>query len=125
MSETMRRPRLLFLDDDSMRHEWADEFYSLYDVHHAYNIAQFRKALERHHFEVVSFDHDIDGPPHAPSVRFTGVTCAEWMIQQHPDRHPDECIVHSWNPSGGDRIEATLRRAGFTVTRRMAGTEGL
>ncbi|HWA29154.1 MAG TPA: cyclic-phosphate processing receiver domain-containing protein [Lacunisphaera sp.] len=116
------KPQLLFLDDETMRHDWADKVYAEYEVHHAYNFEQFKKALARINgpFDVVSFDHDIAGMPFEHNVEVTGLTCADWMIAR-PEFHPRACIVHSWNPSGAQRLVLALERAGFAVTRRMAG----
>lgn len=142
--------KILFLDDEAMRHDWADSHYAGHEVHHAYNFEQFKRALllgrmprgpalgvipvrallippevdddrSRGPFDLVSFDYDIEG--FLCTTQITGLTCADWMVAR-PDLHPRACAVHSWNPGGGSRLVLALECAGFKVTRRMAGGEG-
>jgi DNA-binding NarL/FixJ family response regulator len=98
--------KILILDDERLRHDAFDRAYKNHEVHHAYTPEQFRKAVERHQFDVISFDHDLGGPE-------TGLHCARWMLTT--EHWPAQAVVHSWNPSGGRAIFDLLHQAGIPV----------
>lgn len=105
--------KLLFLDDETVRHEWFALVHLSHEIWHAYNIEQFEKQLRRcDKFDVISFDHDL-------GTAADGNDCAELMLRLlSPENLPRECWVHSWNPVGAERIMRTLRSAGIAVVRR-------
>ena len=113
--------KILFLDDEAYRHEWADAFYKGHEVHHAYTQRQFLAALAAvPKFDVISFDYDIESLDD-PNRR-TGLDCAKALIA-FQSRWPRECIVHSWNPRGKMEIFDALTAAGLTVRIEEACSE--
>lgn len=97
--------RILFLDDERIRHDAFDRENADHEVWHAYNMAQFRKALDGNTFDVISFDHDL-------GTKEDGNDCARFLVEhKEPCWWPNQCVVHSWNPAGAQRIMATLMRA--------------
>ena len=105
--------KILFLDDESVRHDALGFPYEGHEVWHAYNLSQFvaqLRAVPR--FDVVSFDHDLGG-------KHDGNDCAHEMLRLLPvDQWPAECWVHSWNQVGAERIMRTLIASGIPTKRR-------
>lgn len=104
--------KMLFLDDEPVRHETFAGCYEGHEIWHAYNLIQFQKALDRcEHFDVVSFDYDL-GPNE------NGHDCAMEMLQRLPfERWPKVAWVHSWNPTGAIHLLETLKRSGIETYR--------
>jgi hypothetical protein len=105
--------KILFLDDETVRHDLFDQTRTGDEIHHAYTLEQFEKALARvEKFDVISFDHDL-GPG------ADGYDCAMLLLSRIPYANwPRECWVHSWNPVGAERIVRGLRAAGIPTARR-------
>lgn len=105
--------KILFLDDQSARHEAFADQYKGHEIWHAYTLERFREHLSRvEKFDVISFDFDL-------GEHENGLDCAELMLQQHPfARWPRECWVHSSNPPGADSLVHVLRTAGIPTERR-------
>lgn len=72
----------------------------------------------------ISMDHDLgmDGiDPDLPDAIYlkgnseeTGLDLVDWMIERC--LVPEKVTVHSWNPSGADRMVRTLRAHGYRAT---------
>lgn len=112
--------KILFLDDEAYRHEWADSYYAGHEVHHARSVRQFLSALTSERFDIVSFDYDIEDL-NDPNRR-TGLDCAHLLIK-HQSCWPRECIVHSWNPRGKLLIFDALNAAGLAARIEEACSE--
>ena len=101
--------KILFLDDDSERHEVFANLYQDCEVWHAYGRVDFEnRLLKVDKFDVISFDHDLgEGEPN-------GSQLATWMLNNLPHfRWPRECWVHSFNGPGSLNIISKLRSAGI------------
>jgi len=113
--------KVLFLDDESWRHEALTLMLNFsprersYDITHVYNAEEFRQALRLGPFDMVCLDHDRD------VVRAeTGYHAAlDFVASAH---QPTMCLVHSWNPEGATRISRVLRKAGHQVMVAPFGT---
>lgn len=105
--------KILFLDDETVRHDGLGAMYLGHEIWHAYNLSQFLHQLQKgDRFDVVSFDHDLGG-------KHDGNDCAHEMLRVLPvDQWPHECWVHSWNPVGAERIMRTLIASGIPTKRR-------
>lgn len=104
--------KILFLDDERVRHDAFDRENQAHEVHHAYNFSQFKKAIHAHRFDLVSFDHDL-------GTAEDGVTCAHHMLMALDARDmPARCVVHSWNPVGAQRLMALFRDHQVEAIRR-------
>ncbi len=112
--------KILILDDEKVRHDAYDKIYAGHEVWHAYDGVRFRWCLlNRGPFHLVHFDHDLG------AVDETGLDLARWMLRVvSPPLLPDRCVVHSWNPTGAQRIFDELHRAGLLVVRRPFAAEG-
>lgn len=107
---------VLVLDDEPYRHEAFAKRFKNDSVWHVYSFEQFRRALHTNIYDLICFDHDL-------GERLNGNDAAKFLISSVPsDRWPTKCLVHSWNPEGGVRIERTLRAAGIEVERWMFNT---
>lgn len=126
------RVRVLFLDDDPSRHEYAHEWLSkildvpglLLQVHHVYSSAQAIKVLENEDFDAISLDHDLEEIHYTNNKgdweERTGQDVANWLAK---DQTKSLVIVHSWNPEGAQKMVHTLADAGIRVERREFGAK--
>lgn len=125
----MTLPKALFLDDERWRHDLFEErMRGTHEVHHAYTIRQFKSAIAKHTFALMSLDHDLADPVAKPKERGffvstgteeTGMDAVDLLHQMPPERHPQLVVVHSWNPVAAPRMVQTLERGGFCVRREQ------
>lgn len=93
---------------------------------------EFKKNLESKYESgefpaLVSFDHDLHDEHYDPSMykgveayefaykkfeRPTGRRSAEFLVQFCKEKHLQmpECLIHTMNPAGKDRIKSTLNK---------------
>lgn len=104
--------RFLFLDDKAERHRafarrsQPHEVVSVSDPLTAIGILQ----ADGGRFDVAFLDRDLG---HV----LTGEAVATAMAKLPADKRPRRVVVHSQNKLGGDRMEHTLRSAGYHVVR--------
>ena len=88
------------------------------------NYDEFKEAIDKHYpyIQTVSFDHDlayehyIDGDQGKIQDGYkekTGADCAQYLCDfyKSKDAPLPECLIHSMNPIGCERIAYILRRA--------------
>ncbi len=106
--------KILFLDDEPVRHHWADENWSGDIVTHVFNVDQFfYELLRKERWDLISLDHDLgisDG-------RFinSGMKAVYFMEKFRVTAH--DVIVHTINPPAGDRMILALKKLGYRVHR--------
>jgi CheY-like chemotaxis protein len=104
--------RVLFLDDDEMRHETARKNLVGHDARHVRTVAEFQAALSLGPFDVVFLDHDLGGEAYVPSGPGTGYEAA--LLLASREERPT-VICHSYNRPGAIRIVGVLRSHGFSA----------
>jgi len=96
--------RILFVDDEALRHERANRAFAGHEVTHAYTVDAARHKVLTKAFEVICLDHDMadDGTSGADVARsiVARVAGGGWA--------PKFVWVHTWNPVGRQRIEGIL-----------------
>ena len=80
----------------------------------ASNYTEFVKIItEKGVPDVIAFDHDLGdgGEVYEEGVSpWTGWNCAKWLVDNN--LVPKEFSVHSWNPSGAQRIGLLMEENG-------------
>jgi CheY-like chemotaxis protein len=114
--------RILFLDDDDLRHEVFAEQAKAggHEAFHARTLGEFMGLTDGKHFDEVWLDHDLNDFQHESKWtdmygdgEQNGVDAARWLAAQLPEHRPSKVVIHSWNPTGAARMRATLEEAGF------------
>lgn len=111
----MRR-QVLFLDDEPVRHHWADETWSGSIISHVFDIDQFCEALVKNKemtWDLISLDHDL-GISKGNLVN-NGMTAV--LAMGALETKARNVIIHTINPPAGDRMESDLKRLGYKVYR--------
>jgi CheY-like chemotaxis protein len=114
--------RILFLDDDPLRHEAFAEQAKVggHEAAHALTFGEFMGLTDGKQWDEVWLDHDLND--HDAVSRWTdmygdgeqnGVDAARWLAAQLPEHRPSKVVIHSWNPTGAARMRAVLEEAGF------------
>jgi hypothetical protein len=115
--------RILFLDDDDLRHEIFAEQAKAggHESFHAHTVDEFAGLVDLHDFEQVWLDHDLnDFQYESKSADMYGSNEIDGRAAAHilngllPERRPKKIVIHSWNDTGAARMEAILRSGGFT-----------
>jgi CheY-like chemotaxis protein len=106
--------KILFLDDDEERHEYAATALIGHEVVHVRTADEAITRLGRELFDVAMLDHDLGGTHYAPSDASSGyaVACA---IEGRAVMTPARIIVHSFNAAGARRMVAALHAANVAV----------
>lgn len=109
--------RVLVLDDMAERHEVFKKKLAA-SIDHAVLFSQAQQMiLNNDPYDTIFLDHDLgDAQENADyfvdeygrRVEYNGAHFAYWLVHQR-DKLPKNVIVHSVNPDGAKRIEATLR----------------
>lgn len=116
--------KILFLDDDPMRHmkfrdtmarnEWD------VDVRYVWGVVDAIAAMKKERFDLACFDHDLsvedqmcdpDGTTREPN----GTYLAQRMIEELTITMPTKVLVHSYNAPGARSMIAILETAGVEV----------
>lgn len=110
--------RILFLDDDEVRHDRFRKMTIGHEVWHVRTVAEARKALAARVYDLVCLDHDLGGKQmvESRSEEGTGYHVAMAMEALPAEQRPADVVVHSYNPIGALRMANRLRSAGFRVT---------
>jgi hypothetical protein len=126
--------KILFLDDEEMRHRLVRRHTMRFT--HVHTAQQAIEAMQAQRFDVVFLDHDL-APSHYVSLQQaqagvwgselggqpTGYEVVRWMVKQDPATVPAHTIIHSMNPAGADRMVSALHQAGLTAERRVFGSD--
>lgn len=114
--------RILFLDDDLMRHKlFREELANRGHIAtHVETADRAIQELSNNKFDLVYLDHDLGDKTFVPSEGSepTGYTVALFMAKGS-DRA--RVVVHSYNPAGAQKIVQHLDDAGFKVDWRPFG----
>ncbi len=108
--------RILFLDDNEIRHRAFRRVSIGHVVDHVYTAAEAIARLDRADvYDLVYLDHDLDWQATAglTPLEETGQHVAEHIVGMPRARRPRAVRVHSFNPVGGPRMIAILRSAGI------------
>jgi len=114
--------KILFLDDDLLRHEVFAEMAKAagHESFHAHTIGEFMGMTDGKPFDQVFLDHDLNDFEFESKFtdmygtgEQTGVDAARWLASQLPEHRPSRVVIHSWNPPGAQRMRAVLEEAGF------------
>lgn len=92
--------KILFLDDSAERHATFAERSIGHDVFHAHTVEEAIAALQNHHFDMASLDHDLGGEVYAPGPSGTGQEVAAFIANMPPQQAPPVVYVHSKNDIG-------------------------
>ena len=110
--------RILFLDDNSARHEVMDTRYPLDEIIHVYDIHAYREALEKYdRFDMVSLDHDLNDfheEGHRSYIcdsQATGVDACGYLMN-YRDKLPAVIGIHSSNGNGARAMMTFLDSKG-------------
>jgi CheY-like chemotaxis protein len=101
--------KILFLEDDENRIAKARQRLIGHNVVFAKTAKEAIDALGKHQFTIASLDHDLGGEQMVASNELSGYAVAEFIAEMDPESRPLVCIVHSYNPTGADRMMACLR----------------
>lgn len=110
--------RILFLDDDPLRHRAFARRSAGNDVTHVRTALKAAIALKhRPRFDVVYLDYDLH--KHGNPMATTGQAVATYLAHHLPTwKRPAKVFVHSRNPPGAAAMVDTLRRAGYYVLQK-------
>lgn len=107
--------KILILDDDKSRHQQFSKKYQSETLTHVHTSHDCIRVLEKHKFDYVFLDHDLDGKIMEPSGPGTGFEVAEW-IANNPERQPSQMVIlHSLNPDGRTNMRNILESAKINV----------
>lgn len=114
---------ILILDDDAVRHQAFDNYYSAYaPITHTYRYNDCIENLKLGDWDIVHLDHDLGEDVNDPdmkvdgwgkAVQFTGLDVVRWLVERIDEPLAVKIIVHSMNPVGGQKMYDELVHAGF------------
>jgi len=99
--------KILFLDDDEQRHEYARKELIGHEVWHVRTVAEALTQLSVGVFDLAMLDHDLGGQHYAPSNEVSGYEVARRIADGDVPR-PGFVRVHSYNAPGANRMVAAL-----------------
>jgi NAD+-processing family protein with receiver domain len=102
--------KILFLDDQKVRHTAFAHIYSNHDITHARNYTQCIISLRSDGpFDVALLDHDL-GEEH------TGSDVARFIASElDVCLRPKQVVIHSWNPTGARHMQQILQSVGISA----------
>ena len=112
--------KILFLDDDSLRHTVFDSFLResnsgmLATVRHVYNAQEAIDALDAEYFDFIFLDRDL-------GEALSGEVVASW-IADHLSSGPT-IVIHSWHIDRARVMYLTLLGGDHNVVRVPFGTD--
>lgn len=112
--------RILFFDDDSLRHSAFSWTNGKHDITYASNTDDAIKVLGEKDFDVVFLDHDLGGEvsQNRMDCEDDGRIVARW-IAEHAGRFQNTTfIVHSLNIAGSTEMVSILKDAGLRAKRQ-------
>ena len=102
--------KILFLDDDVLRHEAFLREHPSDTVTRASTVEETLVALEAGSpFDVVYLDHDLEGRVFVEEIEGTGCEIAFFIARLPDNKLPKLVIVHSHNPAGARRMVEALQ----------------
>jgi len=102
---------VLVLDDEAYRHRAFVRGLLNHNVTIVTTASEAIAALKRRQWDAVFLDHDLRGVVEN-SGPGTGYEVAEWLAQ-NPDHQPPQIVIHSFNPSGAQRMQQALPNAAY------------
>lgn len=102
--------RVLFLDDDETRIERAKKSLSSWDLSIARTVDEAIELLKGERFGTVRLDHDLGGTQMSPSDEKSGAEVARFIVSMPIGDRPPLVILHSFNPTGSQRMLDILFR---------------
>jgi len=102
--------RILILDDDLSRHKEFNKRLINHVVKNTSEACETIEALKNELWDYVFLDHDLGEMIHVASGDGTGYEVAKWL-SEHPDRQPENIIIHSFNTSGARNMKSVLPKA--------------
>ena len=107
------KQKILFLDDDLIRHDAFRQRTKDMNVEVTYieTVEQAIKALTNFKFDIASLDHDLGGQVYVKETEGTGYEVALFIEEKlEEDKLPNEVIVHSYNPAGAERMVYAIKK---------------
>lgn len=102
---------VLVLDDDTHRHRAFLRGLLNHNVTIVTTAKEAIAALAHREWGAVFLDHDLQGVVES-SGPGTGYEVAEWLAR-HPERQPPQIFIHSFNPSGAQKMQQALPSAQY------------
>lgn len=99
--------KILFLDDNHNRIDFAKNKWKDRDLSIAETAKEAIQLLKDIKFDIVSLDHDLGGKVYQQSGKGTGYEVAQFISKMK--NPPPIVIVHSWNFSGAQNMLAELK----------------
>jgi len=102
---------ILFLDDESYRHDIFDERSKGHNITHVYTAKDAISALKTTKFDYVCLDHDLGNMSFVESdgIYETGYTVAKFIAYEMDHADLPIFVVHSWNIVGATNIKNLLQ----------------
>jgi CheY-like chemotaxis protein len=102
--------KVLFLDDDPNKMEYAREYYNGDEFYGVETVEQAIRMLEENSpYDLVDLDHDLGGEYFAPSDEVSGYAVAEYISQMAKDKLPKKVVIHSFNSIGAKNMVNVLQ----------------
>ncbi len=115
--------KILFLDDDPVRHARFQKAHVGADVTYVWNSDDAIKELKentKETFDFVSLDHDLAAQKNMelpPAGEGSGYDVALFIASMPMDKQPKLAVIHSFNPEGARRMRIVLNKAGIHTMR--------
>lgn len=118
--------RVLFLDDDLMRHDIFSTNHQNEKVllHQVWTADQaISSIIELPRFDFIFLDHDLCDQNYVGKGYVqgagTGMDVVDYMCKSmDKDKWPSAVIIHSWNTYRAEEMERRLKEAGFPNVKR-------
>lgn len=126
--EINKKIKILFLDDDPIRHTCYTEKTEKYlntETYHAWRFDDCINLLCTHKFDIICLDHDLGLSVNTPYISWedytsklkTGADVARWIADNAIKTR--RIIIHSWNAVGAASMASLLNH--LNVIRREFG----
>lgn len=103
--------RILVLEDDKTRIGCFKHKLFNHNVDYVETSKEAILLLEDNNtYDAIFLDHDLGGKTMVKSGDNTGYEVAVWL-NQHPDKQPNQIIIHSYNPVGRKNMMQVLPNA--------------
>jgi len=113
--------KVLILEDSIERQKLFKENFTGAEMVIVETAADAIKALQSQKWDYMFFDHDLGGAAYVKETEAnTGSGVARWL-KEHPERMPDNILVHSANDSGAKNIISLIggQRAPFVWIKKI------
>jgi hypothetical protein len=115
------RMRILFFDDDPLRHRRFAFEARGHELDHSWFIDDAVRRIAERRYDLVCLDHDLE----TEGFDRSGLDVARFVRRMPAGRRPKAVFIHSWNPRGADRMYEVLRpvyRPGVSLLRGQFGS---